>query len=283
MTVPVGWPVAPLPFEDVDRAAAPFGQARMPPAPAYVGRQVGTVPVPLSRGGGDIAAFANTCRHEATSCWRTARHRVVEQWNAVPCLDVHFGRFPAHRAEIPAGQRLRTHSAGPPDHGPCGTTVCGVPTERRRQLRSAGRVGRRHDGPGRRHGNHVPGRKIRWPALAGRRPRTSRLPGAVPRPAALAAPGLCDGAPPVPRNAGHDATWAEEFWDRTNRQDWAACESVQRGLASPQCRPGPFASNEDASHRWVAMIARAYLGAPPWARRQARNHEDALRMGEGQH
>jgi Rieske 2Fe-2S family protein len=60
-----------------------------------------------------------------------------------------------------------------------------------------------------------------------------------------------------------DATYAEEFWDRTNKQDWAACESVQRGLASPHFRPGPFAPNEDAVHRWVTMIANAYLGTPP--------------------
>jgi Rieske 2Fe-2S family protein len=60
-----------------------------------------------------------------------------------------------------------------------------------------------------------------------------------------------------------DATYAEEFWDRTNKQDWAACESVQRGLTSPHFQPGPFAPNEDAVHRWVTMIARAYLGTPP--------------------
>ncbi len=63
---------------------------------------------------------------------------------------------------------------------------------------------------------------------------------------------------------GGDAGHAEEFWDRTNRQDWAACESVQRGLASPHFRPGPFAPNEDAVHRWVTMIGRAYQGTPPW-------------------
>jgi Rieske 2Fe-2S family protein len=68
----------------------------------------------------------------------------------------------------------------------------------------------------------------------------------------------------VPEGAG-DARYAEEFWDRTNRQDWAACESVQRGLASPHFRPGPFAPNEDAVHRWVMMIGRAYQGEPPWA------------------
>jgi len=60
-----------------------------------------------------------------------------------------------------------------------------------------------------------------------------------------------------------DAGYAEEFWDRTNRQDWAACESVQRGLSSPHFRPGPFAPNEDAVHQWVAMIGRAYQGLPP--------------------
>ena len=67
----------------------------------------------------------------------------------------------------------------------------------------------------------------------------------------------------VPDEAG-DAGHAEEFWDRTNRQDWAACESVQRGLASPHFRPGPFAPNEDAVHRWVTMVGRAYQGRPPW-------------------
>ena len=51
---------------------------------------------------------------------------------------------------------------------------------------------------------------------------------------------------------------AVEFWDITNRQDWAACESVQRGLESPHFRPGPFAPNEDAVSRLVSLLARAY-------------------------
>jgi Rieske 2Fe-2S family protein len=62
-----------------------------------------------------------------------------------------------------------------------------------------------------------------------------------------------------------DATYAVDFWDRTNRQDWTACESLQRGLNSPHFRPGPFAPNEDAVHRWVTLIGRAYRGTPPWA------------------
>lgn len=59
-----------------------------------------------------------------------------------------------------------------------------------------------------------------------------------------------------------DPTYAVEFWDITNRQDWAACESVQRGLASPHFRPGPLAPNEDAVHQFVSMVGRGYLGQP---------------------
>jgi Rieske 2Fe-2S family protein len=60
---------------------------------------------------------------------------------------------------------------------------------------------------------------------------------------------------------GTDPSYAVDFWDRTNRQDWAACESVQRGISSPHFRPGPLAPNEDAVHQFVATVARGYLGA----------------------
>ena len=55
------------------------------------------------------------------------------------------------------------------------------------------------------------------------------------------------------------ATAAVEFWDITNRQDWNACESVQRGLASPHFVPGPFAPNEDAVAQLVELVGRAYV------------------------
>jgi len=55
-----------------------------------------------------------------------------------------------------------------------------------------------------------------------------------------------------------DPAYAVEFWDLTNRQDWTACESVQRGLASPHFVPGPFAPNEDAVARFVGLVSRAY-------------------------
>jgi Rieske 2Fe-2S family protein len=63
-------------------------------------------------------------------------------------------------------------------------------------------------------------------------------------------------------DADIDPAYAVEFWDLTNRQDWAACESVQRGLSSPHFRPGPFAPTEDAVHRFVGKIASAYLALP---------------------
>jgi Rieske 2Fe-2S family protein len=61
---------------------------------------------------------------------------------------------------------------------------------------------------------------------------------------------------------GFSASYAVDFWDLTNRQDWAACESVQRGVSSPHYKPGPLAPNEDAVHDFVSRIARAYTGRP---------------------
>jgi Rieske 2Fe-2S family protein len=58
---------------------------------------------------------------------------------------------------------------------------------------------------------------------------------------------------------GFDPSYAVDFWDVTNRQDWSACEGVQRGLTSREFRPGPFAAQEDAVQQWVTLIARSYL------------------------
>ena len=60
-----------------------------------------------------------------------------------------------------------------------------------------------------------------------------------------------------------DPTYAVEFWDLTNSQDWRACELVQRGLTSPHFAPGPFSPSEDAVHQWVQMVGRGYLGVDP--------------------
>ena len=57
-----------------------------------------------------------------------------------------------------------------------------------------------------------------------------------------------------------DPSYAVDFWDLTNRQDWTACESVQRGLSSPHARPGPLAPDEDGVYQFVTRVARAYQG-----------------------
>ena len=62
---------------------------------------------------------------------------------------------------------------------------------------------------------------------------------------------------------GFDPSYAVDFWDLTNRQDWAACESVQRGLTSPHARPGPLAKEEDGVYQFVTRVARAYQGRRP--------------------
>jgi len=66
--------------------------------------------------------------------------------------------------------------------------------------------------------------------------------------------------PEALEQARFDPAYAVDFWDRTNGQDWAACESVQRGISSPHFSPGPLAPNEDAVHRFVTLVAGGYLG-----------------------
>jgi glycine betaine catabolism A len=61
---------------------------------------------------------------------------------------------------------------------------------------------------------------------------------------------------------GFDPAFAVDFWDITNRQDWLACESVQRGLSSARAVPGPMSADEDGVYQFVTMVARAYSGMP---------------------
>lgn len=54
--------------------------------------------------------------------------------------------------------------------------------------------------------------------------------------------------------ADFDPSDAVELWDLVNRQDWAICESVQRGMSSRSYRHGWFAPMEDDSadiRRWL--------------------------------
>ena len=71
-------------------------------------------------------------------------------------------------------------------------------------------------------------------------------------------------APESLAKPGFDPGYAVEFWDTVNRQDWRACESVQRGLGSPHAVPGPLAREEDAVYEFVTMVARGYQGERIW-------------------
>jgi Rieske 2Fe-2S family protein len=66
--------------------------------------------------------------------------------------------------------------------------------------------------------------------------------------------------PDVAGADGFDPSYAVDFWDITIRQDWAACEGVQRGVASRGSRPGPLSPwHESAVYQAVAVVAHAYL------------------------
>ncbi len=67
-------------------------------------------------------------------------------------------------------------------------------------------------------------------------------------------------APEAVAREGFDPGYAVEFWDRTNREDWSAVESVQRGLASERFVPGILSGDEESVYHFVHLVASAYLG-----------------------
>jgi Rieske 2Fe-2S family protein len=67
--------------------------------------------------------------------------------------------------------------------------------------------------------------------------------------------------PPEARERpGFDPAYAVDFWDVTNREDWAACQAVQRGIANRGYRPGPLSRWEGTVYQFLGIIARAYRG-----------------------
>jgi glycine betaine catabolism A len=64
----------------------------------------------------------------------------------------------------------------------------------------------------------------------------------------------------VAAREGFSPAYAVDFWDLTNRQDWSACESVQRGMAAPHYEAGPLAPDEDGVYQFVSKLAQAYQG-----------------------
>ncbi len=67
---------------------------------------------------------------------------------------------------------------------------------------------------------------------------------------------------------GFDPHYASDFWDVTNRQDFSACESVQRGLGSEHWVPGQLGPDEDGVYQFVTMVARGYRGSTVMAGRR---------------
>ncbi|MGA7098275.1 MAG: aromatic ring-hydroxylating dioxygenase subunit alpha [Acidimicrobiia bacterium] len=60
--------------------------------------------------------------------------------------------------------------------------------------------------------------------------------------------------------ADFDPAYAVDFWDITNREDWAACESVMRGVKNRGYRPGPLSNWEGTVYQFIGIMAHAYLG-----------------------
>jgi Rieske 2Fe-2S family protein len=61
---------------------------------------------------------------------------------------------------------------------------------------------------------------------------------------------------------GFDPADMADFWDLTNRQDWALCERAQLGAGSRGYQPGAYQASEDCVHtfdRWYADRLAALL------------------------
>ena len=136
-------------------------------------------------------------------------------------------------------------------------------------LEMHGHVRRRSDGPARRRRDDVARRPFpRHAAARARRAAAARgrLLRGLPEPVDQPAPRLRAHAPGRAAGAGRLASssasgcsrrrrveraglrpgYAVEFWDVTNREDWAACESLQRTAASRGYRPGPLSGAWEA-------------------------------------
>ena len=72
--------------------------------------------------------------------------------------------------------------------------------------------------------------------------------------------------PEALERSNFNPAYAVDFWDITNREDWTACENVQRGTRNRGFRPGPLSPWESTIYQFLNMLAQAYLGervSPP--------------------
>lgn len=66
-------------------------------------------------------------------------------------------------------------------------------------------------------------------------------------------------APEAAKKPDFDPSFAVNFWDTTNKEDWGAVESVQRGLASEKFIPGILSMEEESVYQFVHLVASAYM------------------------
>ena len=59
---------------------------------------------------------------------------------------------------------------------------------------------------------------------------------------------------------GFDPSYAVDFWDITNREDWTACENVMKGVRHKGYRPGPLSSWEGTVYQFLVIMGHLYLG-----------------------
>ena len=69
--------------------------------------------------------------------------------------------------------------------------------------------------------------------------------------------------PELVERSDFDPSYAVEFWDITNREDWHACASLQRTVLSRGRRPGPLSAWEAGVYLFTTMLARTYLEGRP--------------------
>lgn len=59
---------------------------------------------------------------------------------------------------------------------------------------------------------------------------------------------------------GFSPSYAVDFWDITNHEDWAACQGVMRGIANRGYRPGPLGGWEGTVYQFLAVMGHLYRG-----------------------
>lgn len=69
--------------------------------------------------------------------------------------------------------------------------------------------------------------------------------------------------PKAPESPGYNIADAEEFWDRTNRQDWDICERSQAGVSSRAYAPGPYSPRESVPAAWDREYLRVMNESRP--------------------